>query len=104
MYQLHKFANYIRDVQLDYMQTVFADLLRRALHSVNPVMGDGSRLASDLYCALCPSTGVHEGAALRCECWCHAARAALEAARAGGGGAEAGGGTRRLSPPRPAAR
>lgn len=87
------------------MENIFAELLTRALHSVNPVMGDGSRAVSDQYCALCRATGLHEGAAKRCDCWCHPARAAL-AARAGcaaGSEAEASGGTRRRRPARPAA-
>ncbi|HKD68806.1 MAG TPA: hypothetical protein VKB84_18325, partial [Candidatus Binataceae bacterium] len=78
------------------MENTLAGLLTRALHSVNPVMGDGSRAATDQYCELCRSTGLHGGGdAIRCDCWCHPARAALRAAGAGWteaapGGASAG--------------
>ncbi len=86
------------------MENIFAELLTRALHSVNPLMGDGSRLVTDQYCEQCRSSGLHEGALLRCECWCHPARAALGAARAGcGGGEQSGGGEGRRQPARPAA-
>jgi len=88
------------------MENTFAELLTRALHSVNPVMGDGSRLVTDQYCELCRSTGLHDGARTRCECWCHPARAALAAARAGCAGVkagdDAGGGRGRRKPARPA--
>jgi hypothetical protein len=56
------------------MENIFAELLTRALHSVNPLMGDGSRLMTDRYCELCRATGMHEGPVVRCECWCHPAR------------------------------
>ena len=85
------------------MDNLFAELLTRALHSVNPLMGDGSRLVTDQYCEQCRSSGLHEGALIRCECWCHPARVALGAARAGCVEAEASGRDDRRTPARPAA-
>ena len=84
------------------MENTFVELLSRALHSVNPLMGDGSRLVTDQYCELCRSSGLHDGSTTRCDCWCHAARAALGAARAAGvqQEAEAGGDVRRRQPAR----
>ena len=85
------------------MENIFADLLTRALHSVYPLMGDGSRLVTDKYCEQCRSSGLHDATVTRCECWCHPARAALGAARAGCAGVDTGGGARKRTPARPAA-
>jgi hypothetical protein len=84
------------------MDNIIADLLSRALHSVNPLMGDGSRLVTDRYCEQCRSSGLHEATLIRCDCWCHPARAALGAARAGCLEVEAGDGPGRRSSARPA--
>ena len=64
------------------MESTLVELLTRALHSVYPLMGDGSRAVTDEFCELCRATGLHTGVAMRCDCWCHPARAALKAAGA----------------------
>ena len=89
------------------MENTLAKLLTRALNSVNPLMGDGSRLVTVQYCELCQSSGLHEGSATRCDCWCHAARAAWGRRTPHWGsrpGVRAGGRRRGLPPARDVAR
>jgi hypothetical protein len=63
------------------MEMTLAELLTRALDSVSVRMADGTRDPSANYCEQCRDSGIHRGE-LRCDCWCHGARAALAAVAA----------------------
>jgi len=63
------------------MEMTLAELLARALDSVSVRMADGTRDPAANYCEQCRDSGIHRGE-LRCDCWCHGARAALAAVSA----------------------